>query len=101
MSLQGNNFTDKGLAHLVEMPNLENLWIGTGSGRITDDGVQFLSNLTSLKHLALQNTEISDKALDKLVSLKNLRSLYLNGTSVSTEAIDRLKKAIPGLEIDI
>lgn len=101
LSLQQNNFTDKGLAYLVEMPNLKSLWIGLGKGEITDEGVHYLSKLTNLEVLDLQRTNISDTAMKDLANLKKLHKLYLNHTGISDEAVNQLKKAIPELEVNL
>ena len=41
----GNDDIIDGLARLKEVPSLKSLWVGLGSGTITDDGVEYLSNL--------------------------------------------------------
>lgn len=66
MSLQGNAFTNEGLAHLVGMEQLESLWVGLGKGEITDAGLVHLEGLTNLKTLDLQRTGVTEKGLDEL-----------------------------------
>jgi protein kinase-like protein/Leucine Rich Repeat (LRR) protein len=99
LQLQGNHFTDEGLAKIKGMTQLKSLWIGNGSGSITDAGIKFLSGLVNLEELELQDCPITDDGLRQLGGLKKLRDLYLNGTQTTGEGRAQLKAAIPGLEI--
>jgi hypothetical protein len=68
LSLQFNDFSDKGLKDVSRCKDLENLWVCGRSDRpneITDAGLKQLENLTKLTHLGIQNTRITPKGLDQ------------------------------------
>ena len=76
LAVEGNAFTDEGLAHLARMRALELLSIGPGTVEgITDAGLEHLHNLTSLL------------------------SLDLIGTAVTPAGIAELQRVLPGLQI--
>jgi hypothetical protein len=82
MSLQGNDFTDQGLAALKEMTQLRVLWIGLGTERFTDAGLASLSGLVNLEELELGSAPISDKGLKQLHRLSKLRLLIRRGETL-------------------
>ena len=100
LSLQGNRFSDEGLAHLGQMGQLKTLWIGLGEGMITDAGLRSLANLTSLEELDHQRCAITDQGLEHLRGLKGLRKIHLGQTKVSEEGRRKLEMAIPGLTVE-
>ena len=69
-------FTDKGLASIGKMTDLERLRVE--GKQITDKGVASLSALTKLKELTLYGTNgITDKGVAHLGSLKSLEDLQI------------------------
>jgi uncharacterized membrane protein len=62
-----------------------------GDTKITDTGLKYIGQCTSLKRLQLQNTAITDKGLAMLSSLKNLRDINLVGTPVTAAGLVNLK----------
>jgi len=97
MSLQGNHFTDQGLAHLQDCATLHELWIGMGPTTITDAGMSFLRQLTNLEGLDLSNTRVTGDGLAQLAGLTKLKALYLSGTNADSSA---LRKALPKCSIN-
>ena len=75
--------TDRGVAHLTAVPNLENLVLVGCS--VTDEGVRHLSGLRSLKALNLRATYVTDEGLKHLKELPALEELYLQPTVFITE----------------
>jgi hypothetical protein len=75
MSLSGNRITDRGLALVARLPNLEYLW--------------------------LDATDVGDEGLVHLEGMRSLKSVSLGATRVTPEGIKKLKAARPGLEIDL
>ena len=47
----------------------------------------------------MEHTEITDNGLEKLQTLKSLRSLYLSGTSVTAEGVAKFKQALPNCQV--
>lgn len=77
LHLQGNHFTDAGLAHLTKMQQLKELWIGTDFPGISDAGVAQLANLKNLEILELQGLQVSNETLASLKALPKLtRIIY-------------------------
>jgi hypothetical protein len=46
LSLQGNIYSDTGLAHLADLKNLKGLYVGVGEKHIADAGMAHLRGLT-------------------------------------------------------
>jgi hypothetical protein len=99
MSLQGNHFSDEGLARLNGRERLKRLYIGLGDGPIRDAGLAHLKDFKKLETLDLQNAKITAQGLEQLKGLPNLKSLWLGGTSISKKDVQRLQEAIPNLKI--
>ncbi|HEV8069883.1 MAG TPA: M56 family metallopeptidase [Planctomycetaceae bacterium] len=79
LSLQGNNFTDDGLAYLSGMKQLRSLSVGMSKSQITDAGAAHVAGLANLESLDLQRAQISDEGLKQLRGLSKLKSLWLSG----------------------
>jgi hypothetical protein len=75
LSLQGNRFTDVGLEHLKDLPELTSLAVDLGPTHITDAGLAHLHGL------------------------KKLRDLMIQRTQVTNEGIARLQQALPGIQV--
>lgn len=74
MSLQGNAFTDAGVAHLAHATGLRSVWIGLSKGAITDAGLEHLAGLEQLEELELQQTEVTAEGVAELLRKRpNLR----------------------------
>ena len=100
LSLQGNNLTNAGLAHLGKMTQLTDLWVGCvdqRGSRITDDGVAHLRNLTELDTLEMQRSQVTNDGLSHLTGLKKLRWLILDSTQVTDPST--LQAALPQCKI--
>jgi hypothetical protein len=92
MTLQYNNFSDEGLAHLQNMRQLKRLAVGVSSQPITDKGVAHLKGLTSLESLEIQRSKVTAEGLGQLAGLKNLEEII-----VTEEQVDmlRLRRLLP------
>jgi hypothetical protein len=102
------NYTDKGLAYLSGLTNMERLGIG-GSG-LTDDGLKHLSNMKKLNFLSIvrgfdankggyvSGGSITDGGLRELEGLKLLSFLDIySDNDFSDAALRRLWKELPNL----
>jgi Leucine-rich repeat (LRR) protein len=79
LSLQGNRFSDEGLAYLENMRHLKILWVGLGHGQITDQGANHLLKLRNLEELDLQGYVISNEMRISLKNLPKLKQLVWDG----------------------
>ena len=67
--------------------------------KITDKGLANLKGLINLEYLNLYGTEITDLGLEELAGLSKLKNLYVWQTKVTEAGVGKLKKAVPNLEI--
>ncbi|MGY8766954.1 MAG: leucine-rich repeat domain-containing protein [Pirellulales bacterium] len=100
LDLKGTQITDDALQHLHDLPKLTELYLGGSiitdiepeffGPRITNQGLEHLSHLNSLKVLSLARIDIDDQGLEHLTQLPNLEILYLIGTDITDEGIPTL-----------
>lgn len=107
--------TDAGVKALSALP-LETLWLGP---RITDDGMRFIGDIPTLRHLDLcahmitdegaaalaklreietlwlTRCSIGDASVPVLSGLKSLRELNVSFTGITGEGLARLRRALP------
>jgi hypothetical protein len=81
---------DEALAHLKEIPNLEQLYIN--DTKVTDAGLAHLSGLTNLSRLYLQKTRVTDAGMIHLKGMTKLRRLDLSHTIVTDSELTRLRR---------
>jgi len=96
-SFIGSDITDDGLYHIGQMSSLKELYIQ--QTEIKGDGIAHLSKLGSLQLLDLSKTNVSDGNLLHILQIPSLKELYLNETSISTEVIKALKENRTDLQI--
>jgi len=118
-----SDVSDTGIAHLTDLPRLryvhlsrsrisdESLRLFGGmhqieelsleGNRITDNGLEHLKNLSTLKTLnvKLDDTHITIAGLAHLQALTNLQVLGIHRTEVTLEGVKRLMKQMPKLRI--
>ena len=84
--------TDKGLAVLGKLANLEKLFISESDfGEAAAEGI---AQLEKLQELDLANTALNDKGLKKLKSLKTLKALNLRGCKVTAKGVEDFKAEV-------
>lgn len=98
LALEGNSFSDAGLANLQDMTQLKELFIGNGDIELTDDGLAHLKRLTSLEFLSIQNHPITDRGLDHLKGMHKLREIDIKGTGITDDGVKKLQEALPSLK---
>lgn len=72
----GKSFSGAGLAHLAELPNLEQLTVA-GSLAFNDQGMAAVAKLSGLKEFRTWHAGTTDDGVKKLRELKKLKSLNL------------------------
>ncbi len=92
LDLGGTSVTDKGLAAVANMGNLERLHLdGT---RVSDPGLSSVGDLRKLTYLNLMGTAVTDQGIAALRGLPRLRSLYVWQTAVTPAAVRSLGEAL-------
>lgn len=84
LELEHLDLTDKDIAALPPLPNLEELHLGFN--RITGRGLACLAGMPKLRTLELSNNPLEDEAMKHIVRLDRLEFLSLQSTNV-TKAI--------------
>lgn len=94
----GGAFTDKGLLHLTNLPELESLFIlgdEIGILPITDKGLTHVGKMANLKKLHLIGIPITDAGLANLQDLTYLERLVIRRTNVTENGLRSLCQALP------
>jgi len=85
------HLTDKGLADVAKLKNLEWFWVGGGG--VTDAGMQELAVLENLSHLGLGNLpNVQGACLQELSRLNKIDHLRLTDTGMTDENLKHLAK---------
>lgn len=93
--LTGATIADDDLAHLSELPNLQDLSLA--GPRVTDVGLAHLKGLSNLYLLSLFRTGVTDAGLVHLKGLTGLQDLTLTGAQVTSAGLAHVK-GLPKLE---
>ncbi|MBS0207033.1 MAG: hypothetical protein JSS49_29505 [Planctomycetes bacterium] len=72
-----NSDSMRGLAHLAQLPNLDNLYISD----VTTEGAKSISKIQSLSYLFIRNGHLTDESIAVLAELPHLRHLNLENNS--------------------
>ncbi len=90
LSLEQVSITDKGIAHLAGLQELE--WLNLYRSGIGDEGLKHLKNLKSLELLPIGETNVTGKGLVHLKDMIQLRYLGLRGNEVHDKDLAHLAK---------
>ncbi len=85
----GARFTDDELEHLKELKSLR--YLDLSGTYITDDGLEHLKGLKNLRHLNLSGTQITDAGLEHLEGLTNLVHLDVSETQVTYAGLEHFE----------
>ncbi len=97
LNLRDTRITSKGLVHLRELSRLRILHLE--KTEIGDAGAASLAGLKNLEYLNLYSTNITDKTLEHLTSLRKLMRLYVWQTRVTDAGVALLAQKLPRLKI--
>ena len=87
VNLRGVTLTDKDLAALGSLPNLQSVLFNDTA--ITDEGLVAIGEISTLRNLDLRGCGISNDGLAHLVGLTSLRALRLSGKNNATQVDDQ------------
>ncbi len=99
LRLGNTSVTDDGLAPIKGLSTLIRLHLE--NTKVGDAGLAHVKGLKELTYLNLYGTAVTDAGLDHLKGLKNLKNLYVFQTKVTNAGADGLRKALPGLKVDM
>jgi hypothetical protein len=92
VSIVSRSISDRGLAHLEKIPNLESFRL-MFSPKITDAGVaKFLKKHRSLSFLSLSFTSVTDDSLSSIAELADLEGLSLLGNNITDKGLKSLER---------
>jgi hypothetical protein len=69
------------------------IWLNLAGDKLTEKDLAFLSDLGNLERLRLEGNPVSDELCNRLKDLNNLEVVNLNETKVSPIGLDLLKKS--------
>jgi len=98
-SFIGSDITDDGFYHLGQMTSLKELYLQ--QTQINGEGLSQLSRLSNLELLDLSKTKISDGNLLNILTFPSLQDVYINDTSISKEVTEAIKANKPNLNIHL
>ncbi|MBE6428569.1 MAG: hypothetical protein E7028_08335 [Planctomycetaceae bacterium] len=100
LNLVGTLVSDIGLKHIAHLTLLTELYLGGTipidghdyESPITDRGVEYLRDLTELRVLHLNDTQVTDACLASLKKMEELYELNVTDTYFSNDALKPLRK---------
>ncbi len=99
LNLPHAKVTNKGLESLSDLSNLTHLRLG---GRTIDDlAVQAISHSNSLESLHLIGPNLTDESLEFLANMKELSSLYIDDCRLSDSAWEKLFRKRPRMHVHV
>ena len=100
LNLADTALDDAGLAAIGALPAATHVRLARNE--LTDAGLAALAGAPQLTHLNLYgNSRITDEGIAALGAIATLREVYLWGTGVSIQGATALRKARPGLVVDV
>jgi uncharacterized membrane protein len=98
-SFIGSDITDDAFYHLAQMTSLKELFLQ--QTQIKGAGLIHLSKLKQLKLLDLSQTDLTDGNLLHVLQISSLEDLFLYETKTSKEVIEAIKENKPALTIHL
>ena len=89
LDLDGNKVTN--LAPLRSLENLEELWLSSNDPR----NLNALSSLTQLRRLGLKSIELTEEDVEVLCQLTSLKELAIEKNEIAADWLDTLERSLP------
>ncbi|MCE9604324.1 MAG: hypothetical protein K8U03_05400 [Planctomycetia bacterium] len=100
LSLLDNQATPAGLVHAAKIATLRRLDI-SHAPTVGDDSLNQLAEMPQLEELKIGSAQLTDEGLQTLAAAKKLKKLSLSGMKkITPEGVERLRKARPDLTIE-
>jgi uncharacterized membrane protein len=98
-SFIASNITDDAFYHIAQMTSLRELYLQ--QTQIKGPGLVHLTNLQNLKLLDVSKTNINDGHLLHILQFRALEDLYINETNISKEVVEAIQQNKPDLKIHL
>lgn len=97
LRLNSTRLSDAGMQPLTQLSGLQrlDLWCS----QITDQTMPHLSKMHRLQRLSLFSTQVTDEGLRFLETLHHLEELNLRGTNVTLRGVEELQRKLPNCKI--
>ena len=95
--LRGSKVSDEQLDHLTDLEHLRHLYLD--DSEISNDGLVKISALPTIEMLSIRNTQVDDECISSIAKLQSLRWLYISQTGLTQRGIRKLRKALPNTRI--
>jgi hypothetical protein len=102
LNLVGHCFSDGGRELLQECRSLRRFTLRctpTTRGLITDEGIEALARISTLKHVAICDSDAGLAGFIALARLPKLKSLDCTGGHLTTNDVQALRAAMPGVTV--
>jgi len=98
LDLGATSINDDDVQTIVQLKNLTKLKLQKTS--ISDESLRLIAdNLNQLSVLNIYGTKITDQGLDYLSNMASLKQLFIWQTQTTAAGINRLKSALPDIEV--
>jgi uncharacterized membrane protein len=98
LNLGRTKITNEGLQVIAQLSTLRQIHLD--HTLISDEGIKHLMPLTELNYLNLVSTKITDRGLSYLSSMTKLKNLYVYQTDVTAKGLQDLSAKLPDARID-
>ena len=101
LSLLDNQATPGGLVHAAKIVTLRRL-DASHAPSVGDDSLKLLAQLPQLEEFKLGSAQVTDDGIQVLATIKSLKKVFLSGIkTVTPSGVDRLRQARPDLQIEV
>jgi Leucine-rich repeat (LRR) protein len=97
LHLSNTPITDAGMAHVAGLRGLKQLYLAKCD--VGDEGLAHVRELVNLEALNVFGTKTTDAGIEHLMGLKHLRTLYITDLKLSSAVVDKLKQTLPQLKV--
>jgi beta-lactamase regulating signal transducer with metallopeptidase domain/Leucine-rich repeat (LRR) protein len=88
LAMYGSGFTDKGMVYVKDITSLRILSFHEGLSRITDSGLAYIADIPNLEMLCLHGIkDITDEGIEHLTKMRSLRKLEIGSSQVTDKGL--------------
>jgi hypothetical protein len=96
--LKDPSHTDQSMQEIGQIKSLKELVLNNSN--MTDEGLKEIARLDNLKKLEINSAfNLSDKSMDTLAQMKGLVELKISGSKLHPSAVARLRESLPNCKI--